>query len=633
LAASYRALLDYAGLGLKQTYLENSETEPAGLRPRLHSFVAGLDTYQLDASFDLFGGGGLVSTTKDLTTFYRALFAGRVVNKTGLEAMTSAVSGGGFGEIAYSLGLMPFFIGNNACYGHEGFASVVVGHCPAIDYTFVYAAGSDLIPDIGLTNQGIGYQVADLLGINVAPKPYAKDIELTRCPPELPSQNANLTCGMVRVKESRGEAGSNKIRFPFVIAQHPTKRPQIEPLLLLGGGPDDPLIPNLPNLLGDPDAAAALLDGQDLVAIEYRGVGASTPRLGCDTALTDDASVAQCIQKFTQLGVNLSRYNSVEIAADLEQLRRSLKVSRWNLLGFSYGTRIALTMLRERPSTIKSLSLDGAFPPEAPFANPNEFAQTVELALTNCQLNADCNGAFPQLKTRFIEAVNSFNITPIQINGRSISGDDVIQTLVPLQSSPEILAYLPAALDGLAKRNIELLSVFFGDTSIPVPTGKSFSTAMFFSVVCNEEVPFLDRTQLAALAEGAEPLRRGSAKNLLLNANVCNQWPSGRAAEQQNQAVPLTVPTIVFNGQFDLQTPPATGRALGNSSPLARGFEFPAVGHIALQQAPACALTILADFQRNQNAQAVDASCLYQLPAVRWKTKLDEGFFLLLGGS
>jgi D-alanyl-D-alanine carboxypeptidase len=633
LAASYRSLLNFSALGLRQTYLESAEPAPAGARPRLHSFVQGFDTFNTDASFDTYGGGGLVSTAKDITAFYRALFAGQVISKSSLDEMTSAVSGGGFGEVAYSLGLMPFFIGNHACYGHEGFGSVVAGHCPAIDYTFVYAAGSDLIPEMTLTNRGVGYDFGKYVGVDVRPKPYRDSFERTRCTRELGTATAKLNCGMMTVDEGRGAFESREIRFPVVIAQHPSKPATLEPLLLLGGGPDNALIPKLPALLANPDASSALLDGQDIVVTEYRGVGGATPRLGCDTLVTDDISLTACRHKLLAQRINLDRYNSIEIASDLEALRSALSVSRWNLLGFSYGTHVALTMLRERGHTIKSLSLDGVDSPDTPFSDPESFARTLDSIFASCSSQAPCNAAFPNLKSRFVDTLIGLNQTPLQINGFALNGDTLVQLLTPFQGTPELLLYLPAVIDGFAKKNNELLQYFtFNTTSTDVSADTTFSVGMFYSAVCNERLPFSNRASLLAQSSGVDPIRRSIANNMLKQINYCAQWPSGRASNRVNQAVPITVPTIVLNAQFDLQTSPEVGRKLAASSSRARAFEFPAVGHIATQQSPACAVSIIADFQRKQNVGAIDASCIATLPSVEWKTSIDEGLAKLLGG-
>ncbi len=480
--------------------------------------------------------------------------------------------------------------------------------------------------------------MASNIGIEVAPKPYRNDFERTRCPPELLTANAKTLCGMLHVPEDRREGSKRKIRFPVLIAKNISKPAQIEPLLLLGGGPGDALFPTLPALFSDPDGSAALLDGQDIVAVEYRGVGAAIPRLQCDNRLTNKATVAKCLNKFDALGVNLSHYNSKEYATDLEQLRRSLRVPRWNILGFSFGTRAAITVLRDRPSTVKSLVLDGVAPPEEDLNNADSYAKTIDAIFASCQASVGCNSAFPNLKTRLYKTLNQLNHTPLILQGLAINGDSLAQSLVAFQGSPKILAYLPAVLNAYANVDTAFIgSTLAGNASVSsdglLPPDPTFSDGVFFSTLCNEQAPFVNRARLKAQINGNDPIRRSVAKNVLTNLNICKQWPSGRGISNESQAVPLSVPTVVFNGEFDLQTPAIVGRGVAVRSPLAKGFDFPAIGHIALQQSPACAITILADFQRNQNVHAVDASCLALLPKAEWKTVIDDEFYKLLNGG
>jgi D-alanyl-D-alanine carboxypeptidase len=632
-AASLRSLLNFSALGLHQTYLETLEPAPAGLRPRLHSFVQGVDTFAIDASFDLFGGGGLVSTAGDLTRFYRALFAGRVLSAASLQRMTSAVSGGGFSEFAYSLGLMPFFIGNTECFGHEGFGSVVVGHCPSIDYTFVYAAGSDAIPDIKLTEQGIGTRVADYLAIDTTPRPYGNDFERTRCPPELLSEGALVRCGVLAVDQARGQQGTRQLRIPVLIAKHRTRSAHLQPLLLLGGGPGDALFPTLPALFSDPDVSAALVDGQDVIAAEYRGTGAGNPKLQCDARLTNATTVHLCLEKMARLGVQLNRYNGVEFATDIEQLRRSLRVAQWNLAGFSYGTREALTILRERPNTVRSMVLDGVTTPGESYGTPNLAARALDAYFQRCQADAGCNAAFPNLKTRFVARMQLLNQMPLQVNGNSIKGDVLVQALTLFQGDPEILTYLPAVMDRFAQADVEFIGAIIsapaaGELLPPDPT---FSDALFFSTVCNESAPFVNLAQYNSDANGADPILRAYTRQTLDNLNLCQLWPSGRGSDRENREVALTVPTLIFNSTFDLQTPVEVGRALAARNPRSSvAFEFPN-GHIALQQAPECAVKLLIGFQRSRSGTPMDSSCLPAQPPVLWRTQIDAEFYELIG--
>jgi D-alanyl-D-alanine carboxypeptidase len=69
-------LLGRRALGL--AYLEDGRRPPRGAGRRAHQYFDGADTYGLDPSMDLHGGGGLVASMRDLARFWNALFAGAV---------------------------------------------------------------------------------------------------------------------------------------------------------------------------------------------------------------------------------------------------------------------------------------------------------------------------------------------------------------------------------------------------------------------------------------------------------------------------------------------------------------------------------------------------------------------------
>jgi len=75
LAHAYRTLI-LDPLGMRDTYLEHWERARGG--PLSHPYWGTVDTRFFNPTFDTFGGGGLVSTSADLTRFMRGLFGGRV---------------------------------------------------------------------------------------------------------------------------------------------------------------------------------------------------------------------------------------------------------------------------------------------------------------------------------------------------------------------------------------------------------------------------------------------------------------------------------------------------------------------------------------------------------------------------
>jgi D-alanyl-D-alanine carboxypeptidase len=136
LAAAVRDLDRFARLGLDHTWWETFEPAPVGTPPRAHQYAGtGYDNAGLDASSDLFGGGGLVSTVGDLARFFDALFDGEVFDDDDtLDAMLT-VSGPGRSAGA-ALGIFEARIAGVRCWGHPGWWGTEAYHCPGRELTF-----------------------------------------------------------------------------------------------------------------------------------------------------------------------------------------------------------------------------------------------------------------------------------------------------------------------------------------------------------------------------------------------------------------------------------------------------------------------------------------------------------------
>lgn len=140
-APAYRTLLDFERLGLRHTWFETLEPAPTDLPRRAHQFAGSIDATGFNPSFDLFGGGGLVSTVEDETAFLRALMTGHVFEKPDtLETMLTVPSNNlqptnGLGA-GYAMGIYSVNEGGNICWGHAGFWGTSFIHCPSVNVTF-----------------------------------------------------------------------------------------------------------------------------------------------------------------------------------------------------------------------------------------------------------------------------------------------------------------------------------------------------------------------------------------------------------------------------------------------------------------------------------------------------------------
>ncbi|MFE6197036.1 serine hydrolase domain-containing protein [Streptomyces sp. NPDC057838] len=116
-------------LGLRDTYAPGTNPRITGphnhgyQRMRLEDGTTGLRDVSVWSSTDAWAAGDLVSTTRDLERFTRALFAGRIVRGPLLEEMFTLpkVTGLGGGEpAAYSAGLSMKVLGGREVWGKTG---------------------------------------------------------------------------------------------------------------------------------------------------------------------------------------------------------------------------------------------------------------------------------------------------------------------------------------------------------------------------------------------------------------------------------------------------------------------------------------------------------------------------------
>lgn len=131
-----RRLLKYEELGINDTWFPTLEEKPAGTKPLAHQYWRsyGWDSYDLDISWDLYGGGGIACTLEDMASFIQNYFNGNIVKKDSIRDLI-------FTEIpTKETELNPYFLGLSQdryhgmnAFGHGGFWSTVMMYFPTIN--------------------------------------------------------------------------------------------------------------------------------------------------------------------------------------------------------------------------------------------------------------------------------------------------------------------------------------------------------------------------------------------------------------------------------------------------------------------------------------------------------------------
>lgn len=456
-----------------------------------------------------------------------------------------------------------------------------------------------------------------------------------------PPSNVTVACGYLVVPERRDRPTERMIRLHVAVFKSTATQPAPDPVVYLDGGPGGETLKITPFVFED--RYAPLLRERDLIVYDQRGAGFSEPSLDCpeltelDFELLDDNLTAAelnrryvevslaCRDRLVGEGIDLSAYTSIESAADLDDLRQALGYETWNLYGISYGTRLALTAMRDHPQGIRSVVIDSVLPltwdvTEIPAGADRAFQRLFD----GCAADEACNRAYPHLRETFARLVAELNAEPAMVRVTNplsgerqtvlLNGAVVVDTLFLALYSSSTIPSLPFMITAARGGNHEPLAqeAMFGALQ-----GEFISEGMYYSVWCNEEVPFSTQAELAA-ADDPFPEQVG-VFDMAPFGEICAAWGAGQAAAVEDQPVISNIPTLVFAGEYDPITPPAYGRIAAQTLPNSFFFEFPGMSH-GVSASGGCAQGMMREFLANP-ARSPDAACIAQMRGPRFEMR------------
>jgi pimeloyl-ACP methyl ester carboxylesterase len=154
----------------------------------------------------------------------------------------------------------------------------------------------------------------------------------------------------------------------------------------------------------------------DLVGVDPRGVGHSTPQLRCRTDAEFDAFRREPLVDYSQAGVAhieglyqqladeclnrmgaeyLENVGTATSARDMDVVRQALGEAQINYLGYSYGTELGTAYAEAFPQNVRVMVLDGAVDPsqdavEATVSQDASFEQAFDDYAADCMKVAGC---------------------------------------------------------------------------------------------------------------------------------------------------------------------------------------------------------------------------------------------------
>jgi pimeloyl-ACP methyl ester carboxylesterase len=409
------------------------------------------------------------------------------------------------------------------------------------------------------------------------------------CPFDSSKALLPVTCGRLKVPENPANpAGGRVVEMAFMVVKAPRSADQHGPVVFLNGGPGQNSLYYAEQLVSHPHIREVVVD-RDWVFLDQRGTGRSTPSLYCEPHSDWPTQVRTCRDQLVKQGVDLSQYNSVAIARDLEALRVLLGVKHWNLWGISYGARLAVISARTYPASVRSIILDAGGVPEG--QELIDDARGTEVALnkifSKCAADSACAAAFPELRSRFYAALPRLRQQPLTVGDRQYDDATLLRFirgwLYPRGYSTfeQRIQSLVVVMDAAARGDARTLSEtrqrmrteegLGTRTDPPVPPHGRYSVGQNLSVFCHESAPFASREQHEDAVAGSAVLRA-----LLQEFGAdpaCELWPAGTADTTVRTRV-YDGPQLVLTGELDASSSGPEGYEIAKRNANARLVVF-----------------------------------------------------------
>lgn len=427
-------------------------------------------------------------------------------------------------------------------------------------------------------------------------------------------------CTRLEVPEDRSAPGGRMIELAIAWVPASSAEAAPDPVFMLAGGPGQSARESFPGVAGAFERARM---ERHVILVDQRGTGGSNP-LACHdaagrNAFSDGDDVSpEAARRFAEscaatlsARADLRHYSTSDAIADLEAVREAIGAEAINLVGISYGTRVAQTYLRRHPERVRTVVLDGVVPPELILGS--EHAKNLEVALDRqfalCEATPEClerhgrpREALATLRTRLAEAPMPLRFRH-PVTGEYEDGQlDVgaLATVVRLFAySPTTAALLPRTLARAAAGEPETLLAqarMIGDM-----VGDQMFHGMQLSVICAEDSPKL-------VADPADADTLLGTTFVEFTQAQCAVWPAGRAPDDFHAPLASDKPVLLLSGEHDPVTPPRYGDAALVGYANGRHLVARGVGHNVLPVG--CMPRLLDKFLDSADAKGLDATCL-----------------------
>jgi pimeloyl-ACP methyl ester carboxylesterase len=416
--------------------------------------------------------------------------------------------------------------------------------------------------------------------------------------------------GRLTVPLRRGAPAAGDAELAFVRLRAPGEK-RGAPIVYLAGGPGASGIAAARNAFAIAPLRR-LAESADVILLDQRGVGMSTPRPICRPKPADPqtrlgttaemiartvSATRACVEEWTAKGVDIRGFTVTESAADLDDLRKALGVPKISLIGHSYGTYLALTAIRAYPGSIERAALLATAGPNHMRKLP--FMLDVQLAKLSLLAKVDMTALLRRVLAKLAREPIAVTITDRSQN-RKIEvrvGPDALRRILVLDiGDGNDFPVFPALLQTIEQGDPSILA-WFVEKRFNQSAGVDL---MAFGMRCSAGAT-ASRDREIALQAPASIL--GNALNGAY-PDVCAALPTSMdGGDSFRGAIVSDLPVLFISGTLDSNTPPYQAEEVMWGMPRANHLIVPNAGHEDLEPNPEIQ-SILADYFAGKDVSA-----------------------------
>jgi pimeloyl-ACP methyl ester carboxylesterase len=374
--------------------------------------------------------------------------------------------------------------------------------------------------------------------------------------------------GRLVVPENWSNPRSRLIELAFVRFKSTAAKPG-PPVVYLAGGP---------GVSGITTAAGprfhlfmAMRAVGDVIALDQRGVGRSKPNLECPEPLNyplgRPASREEmlrlyrersrsCARFWQDQGVDLSAYNTNANADDVEALRQALGAEKISLWSTSYGTHLALAVIRRHERSVHRAILAGAEGPDHTLKLPSvvrrqfeAIAQLYKADPTAGKLVPDLLRLIETLSARLEEQPQTVEVTDPQTSQRvkvTVGCFDLQLFAASIPGRIDAIRTFPAAAHAMSGGDFTTLAQFALEYR-RAPLAPAMSWMMDCASGASDE-------RYAQFEREAQEFPLGALSDFPF-PYVCDAWGSPNLGPSFRAPVQSSVPMLFISGALDGRTP------------------------------------------------------------------------------